>query len=150
MLPGVRPPAGPARPATTSARTRSLAAADSLPATAAILAVKGLGGYHLAADAGTSRRVAALRARKHREDKPFAVMAADLAAARALCEVDAAAAALLTSPGRPDRAAAAPGGPASSARGAVGRARATATSGSCCRTPRCTTCCSAPWPARSC
>src|SRR5690348_13230523 len=66
-----------------------------------ILAVKGLGGYHLAADAGSEAAVAALRARKHREDKPFAVMAADLAAARDLAEVDDTAAALLTSPARP-------------------------------------------------
>src|SRR5262249_56483775 len=43
----------------------------------------------------------ALRARRHREDKPFAVMAGSLAAARRLCEVDQAAARLLTSPGRP-------------------------------------------------
>jgi hydrogenase maturation protein HypF len=66
-----------------------------------ILAVKGLGGYHLAADAACEQAVAALRQRKHREDKPFAVMAADLAAAAELAEVDAAAAALLTSPARP-------------------------------------------------
>jgi len=66
-----------------------------------VLAVKGLGGYHLAADAACEPAVAALRQRKHREDKPFAVMAADLAAAAALAEVDEAAAALLTSPARP-------------------------------------------------
>ncbi len=48
-----------------------------------ILAVKGLGGYHLAADAACEQAVARLRARKHREDKPFAVMAADLAVAGA-------------------------------------------------------------------
>jgi hydrogenase maturation protein HypF len=66
-----------------------------------VLAVKGLGGYHLAADARDQAAVGALRARKHREDKPFAVLAADLPAARALGEVDPAAAALLTSPGRP-------------------------------------------------
>jgi hydrogenase maturation protein HypF len=66
-----------------------------------IVAVKGLGGYHLAADAAHDDAVAALRARKHREDKPFAVLAASLAAARALCEVDDAAAALLTSRARP-------------------------------------------------
>jgi hydrogenase maturation protein HypF len=66
-----------------------------------VLAVKGLGGYHLAADAACEQAVASLRTRKHREDKPFAVMAADLAAARRLCEVDDAAAELLTSHGRP-------------------------------------------------
>jgi hydrogenase maturation protein HypF len=66
-----------------------------------ILAVKGLGGYHLAADAGCETAVAGLRARKHREDKPFAVMAAGLGAAADLAAVDDAAAALLTSPARP-------------------------------------------------
>jgi len=66
-----------------------------------IVAVKGLGGYHLAADATCEPAVAALRARKHRADKPFAILAADVAAARRLCAVDAAEAALLTSPARP-------------------------------------------------
>ena len=80
---------------------------DALDAAAALLrdgrvvAVKGLGGYHLAADAAREDAVATLRVRKHREDKPFAVLAAGLAAARALCEVDDAAAALLTSRARP-------------------------------------------------
>jgi hydrogenase maturation protein HypF len=66
-----------------------------------ILAVKGLGGYHLAADAACEQAVAALRQRKHREDKPFAIMAADLAAAAGLADVDETAAAMLTSPARP-------------------------------------------------
>jgi len=57
--------------------------------------VKGLGGYHLAADAANEEAVAALRARKHREDKPFAILAADVAAAGRLCVVDEAAADLL-------------------------------------------------------
>jgi len=78
-----------------------VAAAAELLRQGRILAVKGLGGYHLAADAASEEAVALLRARKHREDKPFAVMAADLAAARRLAEVDTAAADLLTSPARP-------------------------------------------------
>jgi hydrogenase maturation protein HypF len=67
----------------------------------AVVAVKGLGGYHLAADAASEPAVAALRARKHREDKPFAVMVADLAGARRLCLVDPAEEAMLASPRRP-------------------------------------------------
>ncbi|MBO0805994.1 MAG: carbamoyltransferase HypF [Nocardiopsaceae bacterium] len=66
-----------------------------------VVAVKGLGGYHLAADAACEKAVAALRARKHREDKPFAILAASLAGARSLCAVDEAAAGLLTSRARP-------------------------------------------------
>ena len=75
--------------------------AAGLLADGKILAVKGLGGYHLAADATSETAVAALRARKHREDKPFAVMVTDLAAARELTQVDPAAATLLASPARP-------------------------------------------------
>ncbi|HEX3750018.1 MAG TPA: carbamoyltransferase HypF [Streptosporangiaceae bacterium] len=66
-----------------------------------ILAIKGLGGYHLATAANDEKAVAALRARKHREDKPFAVMVAGVAAARELAEVDDTAERLLTSPRRP-------------------------------------------------
>jgi len=76
------------------------AAADGLLA-GRILAIKGLGGYHLACRADDEAAVAALRARKHREDRPFALMAADLAAARALVELDAAEEALLTGRERP-------------------------------------------------
>jgi hydrogenase maturation protein HypF len=67
----------------------------------AVVAVKGLGGYHLAADATCEPAVASLRGRKHREDKPFAVMVADLAAARRLCLVDPVEEAMLTGPRRP-------------------------------------------------
>ncbi|WIX80399.1 carbamoyltransferase HypF [Amycolatopsis carbonis] len=67
----------------------------------AVVAVKGLGGYHLAVDAADEPAVAALRGRKHREDKPFAVMVPDLAAARAIAEVDDVSAAVLTGHRRP-------------------------------------------------
>ncbi len=66
-----------------------------------IVAVKGLGGYHLACDATDPAAVARLRDRKRRWAKPFAVMVRDLAAARALCHVTATEAALLTGPARP-------------------------------------------------
>ncbi len=75
-------------------------AARALLRDGGILAVKGLGGYHLAAAAADESAVAALRSRKHREDKPFAVMAADVRSARLLAEVDAAEEALLTGPRR--------------------------------------------------
>jgi hydrogenase maturation protein HypF len=66
-----------------------------------ILAVKGLGGYHLATRADDERAVSALRARKHREGKPFAVMAADLPAAGALVELTPGAVRVLTGISRP-------------------------------------------------
>jgi len=66
-----------------------------------ILAVKGLGGYHLACDASDERAVAALRSRKHREDKPFALMAPDLEAARSLVELSGAEHELLEGRERP-------------------------------------------------
>ena len=66
-----------------------------------ILAVKGLGGYHLACRADSEEAVAALRARKHREDRPFALLVADVEAARRVVELDEAEEALLTSRARP-------------------------------------------------
>lgn len=70
-------------------------------ATGAILAIKGLGGYHLACDALNDAAVTRLRQRKHREAKPFAVMVPDLATAMQLCEINAEEAALLQSYQRP-------------------------------------------------
>ncbi|MDA3625202.1 carbamoyltransferase HypF [Saccharopolyspora sp. WRP15-2] len=66
-----------------------------------VIAVKGLGGYHLAVDATSGDAAAMLRKRKHREDKPFAVMVASVDQARALCSIDDAEQALLTSRHRP-------------------------------------------------
>ncbi len=65
-----------------------LAAAAELLANGAVLAVKGLGGYHVATLAADAAATAMLRARKHREDKPFAVMVADLDTAHELCVID--------------------------------------------------------------
>jgi hydrogenase maturation protein HypF len=72
------------------------AAVDALRA-GQIVAVKGLGGFHLLVDAGNAEAVARLRQRKQRYEKPLALMVKDLAAARRLVEVDAPAAALLAS-----------------------------------------------------
>jgi hydrogenase maturation protein HypF len=66
-----------------------------------IVAIKGLGGYHLACDARDALAVAALRARKFRKEKAFAVMARDLAAIGDHAQVDDVARALLTSSARP-------------------------------------------------
>ena len=66
-----------------------------------ILAVKGLGGFQLSCDARDEAAVRRLRERKHRPQKPFAVMVADLAAARELCEVSADEEATLAGTARP-------------------------------------------------
>jgi len=80
-------PAGDDRAAVEAA---ALAIADGR-----IVAVKGIGGFLLLCAAGNGPAVHALRQRKHRPRKPFAVMARDLAAAAAIVEVNAEAAALL-------------------------------------------------------
>lgn len=66
-----------------------------------VLAVKGLGGYHLACDARKLSAVAALRSRKYRKEKPFAVMVPDLQVAHSLVDLSPHAEALLTSIARP-------------------------------------------------
>lgn len=60
-----------------------------------ILAIKGIGGFHLAADAASQDAVAGLRQRKRRQAKPFALMARDMAVIRRYCDVNEQEAALL-------------------------------------------------------
>ena len=76
--------------------TPSSRAADLIRA-GKILAVKGLGGFHLMVDARNGAAINRLRERKHRHEKPFAIMVPDLGQVRLLCEVSPEAAALLTS-----------------------------------------------------
>src|SRR3989339_474035 len=66
-----------------------------------IVAVKGLGGYHIACDAMNSKSVSLLRKRKYREDKPFAVMMENIETVNKFCIVNAKEEALLLSTQRP-------------------------------------------------
>lgn len=106
----------------TASEADPVSAAATALREGAVVAIKGIGGYHLAVLARSEDAVAALRARKHREAKPFALMAPTLAAVRELCEVDDAEAAELTSrrapivllrrrPGAPVAPSVAPGNP---------------------------------------
>src|ERR687889_398406 len=67
----------------------------------AVVAIKGLGGYHLACDPFDARAVRTLRGRKARQDKPFALMARHLEQVRKLCRVGPEEEKLLASPARP-------------------------------------------------
>jgi hydrogenase maturation protein HypF len=106
-----------------------------------IVAIRGLGGYHLAVNARNEEAVRRLRLRKRRFEKPLAVMLRDGTLARTLCELTAAEEALLLSPQRPI---------------VIVRSRATGalaesvTLGnprwaSCCRTRRCMCCSAKRW-----
>lgn len=79
----------------------ALAEARSLLAQGAVLAVKGLGGYHLACDASDPTAVRTLRKRKNRGDKPFAVLADSLETVERLAEVSAEERELLLGPRKP-------------------------------------------------
>ncbi len=79
----------------------AIAATHRLLAEGAIVAIKGVGGYHLACDARDADAVARLRERKHRPHKPLAVMAAGMPVVEQLAEVDSVEAELLSSAARP-------------------------------------------------
>ncbi len=66
-----------------------------------VLAIKSLGGFHLATDAFNGAAVDRLRRRKRRDGKPFAVMVANLASAQVLADLDAQEIEALTQPARP-------------------------------------------------
>ncbi len=94
--PALGTPAGwDALPADPLAATRALLRAGY------IVAIKGVGGFHLACDATNAQAVQTLRARKGRAAKPFAVMMPDLDAVRAVCEVSAEAVTVLQGAERP-------------------------------------------------
>jgi hydrogenase maturation protein HypF len=66
-----------------------------------IIAIKGIGGYQLLVDATNQQAIERLRQRKHRPQKPFALMVADLASAQKLCVINALEQAAFTSPAAP-------------------------------------------------
>ncbi|WP_094287585.1 carbamoyltransferase HypF [Mycobacterium lehmannii] len=85
----------------TTSTDAAFAATQRALAQGSIVAVKGLGGYHLACAAGDDAPVVSLRRRKARGGKPFAVLVRDLQVARRYADITDAEAALLTCPARP-------------------------------------------------
>jgi hydrogenase maturation protein HypF len=86
---------------TLAAGDEALRAAGDALVQGRIVALKGLGGFQLLVNARDAGAIARLRSRKHREEKPFAVMYADLARAAGACVISALEARLLTSPEAP-------------------------------------------------
>ncbi|MFI5178914.1 MAG: carbamoyltransferase HypF [Vicinamibacterales bacterium] len=89
------------RGAVLAARDEALRAAVEALRTGRIVAIKGLGGFHLMADARQEAVIRQLRERKHREEKPFALMYPSLADVLRDCEVSPLEARLLASPEAP-------------------------------------------------
>ncbi|HVB15952.1 MAG TPA: carbamoyltransferase HypF [Stellaceae bacterium] len=90
-----------ARGSTLAHDDEALAAATEAIRQGRIVAVKGIGGFHLLVDARDEAAVARLRQRKRRKEKPFAVMFPSLADIRDACTISTAEEALLTGPARP-------------------------------------------------
>lgn len=86
---------------TVAGGVEAIARAAAMLTAGAILAVKGVGGYHLACAAGDAAAVQRLRERKFRKEKPFAVMVRDLESAAALARLDDIHRALLLDASRP-------------------------------------------------
>ncbi len=106
--PGGGPVAAPAGPpgitaaaAPATGTEAALVAAQRTLAAGGTVALKGVGGYHLACDATSAEAVARLRARKQRPDKPFAVMVTDVEVAATITRLAPAELAALRSPQRP-------------------------------------------------
>jgi hydrogenase maturation protein HypF len=96
--PSLMPPSPDFR---SPAKDDALQAAQHLLAAGKIVAVKGLGGFHLACDAASDEAVQTLRQRKGRVDKPFAVMAPDVETIRQFAELSPEEEILLSSKERP-------------------------------------------------
>ena len=94
-------PVAPAKVSSIECRMPAILKTRRLLREGYIVAIKGLGGFHLACDASNSLSVEELRDRKGRIDKPFALMAANLDVVRAICKVSPAEEALLTSREKP-------------------------------------------------
>ena len=92
-------PADPSEPAVSG--NDAFRRSQKLLADGGILAVKGIGGIHLACDALDCQAVRRLRRRKHRAEKPLAVMCRSLETARRICKITPEEEKLLTSPARP-------------------------------------------------
>ncbi len=82
-------------------REKALEKTTELLLNGAIAAIKGLGGFHLVCDARNQVTVDLLRRRKHREEKPLAVMVNSLESAKKLCEINSLEERLLSSPEAP-------------------------------------------------
>lgn len=101
---GVMPAGADATPAVGSTREASDAIIErciELLAGSGIVAIKGLGGFHLACDATNEQAVRELRRRKRRSNKPLAVMVRDFADAERLCHIDSIERSLLAGSVRP-------------------------------------------------